>query len=98
MHEDDTVTNLAGFGGIVVGAMVAYLVRPVAVFLVPDPIESASGRCVRARHGASPTFSWRTTYTGRQGFIWDGLISHQFLRNYASWTLDFDLMTYIFQR
>ena len=35
---------------------------------------------------------------GHQGFIWDGLISHQFLRNYASWILDFDAMTYIFQR
>lgn len=32
------------------------------------------------------------------GFIQDGLISHQFLRKYASWTLDFDNMTYIFER
>jgi hypothetical protein len=30
------------------------------------------------------------------GFIQDGLISHRFLRQYSSWTLDFDTMTYIF--
>jgi len=32
------------------------------------------------------------------GFIWDGLISHQFLKNFASWTIDFDSMTYIFEK
>jgi hypothetical protein len=31
------------------------------------------------------------------GFIHDGLISHRFLRQYSSWTLDFDTMTYIFE-
>lgn len=31
------------------------------------------------------------------GFIQDGLISHQFLRQYSSWTLDFDAMKYIFE-
>jgi hypothetical protein len=34
----------------------------------------------------------------RFGFIWDGLISHQFLKNFSSWTIDFDSMTYIFER
>ncbi|UCC39001.1 MAG: retropepsin-like domain-containing protein [Candidatus Aminicenantes bacterium] len=34
----------------------------------------------------------------RQGFIWDGLISHQFLKNFSSWTIDFDSMTYIFEK
>jgi hypothetical protein len=29
-------------------------------------------------------------------FIQDGLISHRFLRQYSSWTLDFDAMKYIF--
>jgi len=32
------------------------------------------------------------------GFIQDGLISHRFLRQYSSWTLDFDSMTYIFEK
>jgi len=31
-----------------------------------------------------------------QGFIWDGLISHQFLKNFGSWTIDFDAMKFIF--
>ena len=32
------------------------------------------------------------------GFIQDGLISHRFLRNYSSWTLDFDSRTYLFEK
>ncbi|MFC2166044.1 aspartyl protease family protein [Acidobacteriota bacterium] len=32
------------------------------------------------------------------GFIWDGLISHQFLKNFGSWTIDFDSMTYVFEK
>jgi tetratricopeptide (TPR) repeat protein len=32
------------------------------------------------------------------GFIQDGLISHRFLRQYSSWTLDFDSMKYIFEK
>lgn len=32
------------------------------------------------------------------GFIQDGLISHLFLRQYSSWTLDFDAMKYIFEK
>jgi hypothetical protein len=38
------------------------------------------------------------TYWSSMGFIQDGLISHRFLRQYSSWTLDFDSMTYIFER
>ena len=37
-------------------------------------------------------------YWTMSGYIQDGLISHQFLRQYSSWTLDFDAMTYIFER
>ncbi|OGD38650.1 MAG: hypothetical protein A2V45_09300 [Candidatus Aminicenantes bacterium RBG_19FT_COMBO_58_17] len=33
-----------------------------------------------------------------QGFIWDGLISHQFLKNFGSWTIDFDGMKFIFTK
>jgi len=32
------------------------------------------------------------------GFIWDGLVSHQFLKNFGSWTIDFDSMTYVFEK
>ena len=32
----------------------------------------------------------------RQGFIFDALISHQYLRHLGSWTIDFDTMTYYF--
>ena len=32
----------------------------------------------------------------RQGFIFDALISHQYLRHLGSWTIDFDNMTYYF--
>jgi hypothetical protein len=32
------------------------------------------------------------------GFIQDALISHRYLRQYSSWTLDFDNMTYIFEQ
>ena len=35
------------------------------------------------------------TYWER-GFIQDGLISHRFLRQYSSWTIDFDRMRYVF--
>ena len=31
-----------------------------------------------------------------QGFIFDALISHQYLRHLGSWTIDFDSMTYYF--
>ena len=32
------------------------------------------------------------------GFIYDALISHQYLRHLGSWTIDFDSMTYYFPR
>lgn len=35
---------------------------------------------------------------GSRGFIEDGLISHRFLKRYGSWTLDFDSMTYLFEK
>jgi hypothetical protein len=48
---------------------------------------------VKGSYGAlTPATYWN------RGFIQDGLISHQFLRQYSSWTLDFDSMTYIFQK
>jgi hypothetical protein len=33
-----------------------------------------------------------------RGFIADGLLSHGFLKRYGSWTIDFDSMTYLFER
>jgi hypothetical protein len=32
----------------------------------------------------------------QNGFLWDGLISHQYLRHLGSWTIDFDTMRYYF--
>jgi hypothetical protein len=48
---------------------------------------------VKAEFGARPPQSY-----WERGFIVDGLISHQFLRRYRSWTLDFDAMTFLFER
>jgi hypothetical protein len=43
--------------------------------------------------GSRPATSyWQT------GFIVDGLISHSFLRKYASWSIDFDAMEYLFAK
>ena len=48
---------------------------------------------LKGEYGARPPESyWQC------GFIVDALISHRFLRQYASWTLDFDTMTYLFER
>jgi hypothetical protein len=48
---------------------------------------------VKGEYGAlPPEFYWS------RGYIQDFLISHRFLREYATWTLDFDRMTYIFER
>lgn len=33
-----------------------------------------------------------------QGYLIDGILSHEFLRQYGSWTIDFDAMTNIFGR
>ncbi|UCC39747.1 MAG: aspartyl protease family protein [Candidatus Aminicenantes bacterium] len=48
---------------------------------------------VKGTYGARPPES----YWG-SGYIQDGLISHRFLRQYSSWTLDFDAMKYIFEK
>jgi hypothetical protein len=49
---------------------------------------------VRGSYGSRPPES----YWGTRGFIEDGLLSHGFLKRYGSWTLDFDSMTYLFER
>lgn len=43
-------------------------------------------------YGSRPPESYWSEF-----YIQDALLSHQFLRQYASWTLDFDNMTYIFE-
>lgn len=48
---------------------------------------------LRGEYGARPPDSYWA-----QGFIVDGLLSHKFLRKYGSWTLDFDSMTYLFEK
>jgi hypothetical protein len=40
----------------------------------------------------TPTTYWE------HGFIQDGLISHRFLRKYASWTIDFERMKFVFAK
>ena len=42
--------------------------------------------------GTPPSAYWS------RGFIQDAVISHRFLRQYSSWTLDFDRMVYVFSR
>ncbi len=48
---------------------------------------------VKGEYGSRPPASYWSS-----GYIQDGLISHQFLRQYSSWTLDFDAMKYIFEK
>jgi len=48
---------------------------------------------VKGEYGGRPPGS----YWG-SGYILDGLISHRFLRQYSSWTIDFDAMSYIFEK
>jgi hypothetical protein len=48
---------------------------------------------VRGEIGARPADSY-----WERGYITDGLISHRFLKRYGSWTLDFDSMTYLFEK
>lgn len=48
---------------------------------------------LKGEYGARPPDSYWS-----QGYIQDGLLSHNFLRKYGSWTLDFDSMTYLFAR
>jgi hypothetical protein len=48
---------------------------------------------LKGEYGARPPESlWA------HGYLEDGLLSHNFLRKYSSWTLDFDSMTYLFVR
>jgi hypothetical protein len=54
------------------------------------PLEQSN---VIGEYGSRPPESYWS-----RGFIQDGLISHRFLRQYSSWTLDFDSMTYIFEK
>jgi hypothetical protein len=62
------------------------------------PIESIGmGGLVQKDHKGSISTGFDEGYWTRSGYIQDGLISHQFLRRYSSWTLDFDSMTYIFE-
>jgi hypothetical protein len=48
---------------------------------------------IRGETGARPPSSY-----WERGFIADGLLSHGFLKQYGSWTIDFDSMTYLFER
>jgi len=48
---------------------------------------------VKGEYGSLPPQSYWA-----HGFIEDGLLSHQFLRKYSSWTLDFDAMKYILEK
>ena len=48
---------------------------------------------VRGQYGARPPSSYWD-----RGFIADGLLSHGFLKRYGSWTIDFDSMTYLFEK
>jgi len=48
---------------------------------------------VTGEYGSRPARSYWSS-----GYIQDGLISHRFLRQYSSWTLDFDAMKYIFEK
>jgi predicted aspartyl protease len=62
------------------------------------PIESL-GLGNLLQHNLQGEFGSRTAGSyWEAGFIQDGLISHQFLRQYASWTLDFDAFQYIFAK
>jgi hypothetical protein len=54
------------------------------------PLQQTS---LKGEYGARPPESYWAN-----GFIVDGLVSHNFLRQYSSWTLDFNSMTYLFAR
>ena len=50
-------------------------------------------QAAQGEYGAlPPEFYWS------QGYIQDFLISHRFLRQYTTWTIDFDRMVYCFER
>jgi hypothetical protein len=62
-----------------------------------SPIESHGlGSLVRGATQALGNVMVEEDPYWRHGFIFDALISHQFLRHLGSWTIDFDTMTYYF--
>lgn len=72
-----------------------------------NPIPNGSYYWVPIKsHGLGPLLRGETQALGNViveeepywhlGFIWDALISHQYLKNFPSWTIDFDTMTYYF--
>jgi hypothetical protein len=67
---------------------------PTAAFPIKSislgPLRHAS---VRGQYGSRPPASY-----WERGFIADGLLSHGFLKRYGSWTIDFDSMTYLFEK
>ena len=62
-----------------------------------SPIESHGiGSLVRGATQALGNVMVEKNPYWHYGFIFDALISHQFLRHLGSWTIDFDTMTYLF--
>jgi hypothetical protein len=66
----------------------------------PFPIQSLSLGPLRqtAATGSYGARAPESFWGGNRGFMEDGLISHSFLKRYGSWTLDFDAMTYLFEK
>ncbi len=60
------------------------------------PIQSLGLGSLRQQHLKGEYGAMVDSTYWQHGFIQDGLISHRFLRKYASWTIDFDEMKYIF--
>ncbi len=84
-EPDRTVNEESGGGGGGVWASGQFSVERVALGLLVQ--NNTTGE-----FGARPPESYWSEF-----YIQDALLSHQFLRQYASWTLDFDNMTYIFE-
>ena len=75
--------------------------------LEKNPIEGTSYYCSALEsHGVGDMTRGATQALGnvfveenpywRNGFLFDALISHQYLRHLGSWTIDFDTMSYYF--
>ena len=62
------------------------------------PIESIGLGPLRQSHVTGEYGAMTPASYWSSGFIQDGLISHRFLRQYSSWTLDFDSMIFIFTK
>jgi hypothetical protein len=67
---------------------------PTGTFAIESvTLGSLSQKNVRGQYGSlAPSSYWD------RGFIADGLISHRFLKRYSTWTIDFDSMTYLFEK